>query len=837
MRSRPLGPDRVGHEPRGVRPRLRRTRAPGLLVALAATLFLFIAPAAGAQTLPVFVDGQAQIVPGFSDSTQWIRHRLWVETEFDTDGDGKLDRMHVDVTRPLQTNTEGLKVPVIYESSPYYAGTASTQSQYFWNVNHEVGAVPPARLSPPPIGYNPNRTSISTSEVSTWVPRGFAVIHSESPGSGLSEGCPTVGAPNEELAPKAVVDWLNGRAKGYTTVDGNVEVVADWSTGKVGMTGTSYNGTLPLAAATTGVDGLDAIIPIAPNTSYYHYYRSNGLVRNPGGWVGEDIDYLFDYINSGNPAKRQYCIDNVRIAEMNANQDRVKGDYNDFWAGRDYLNQLEDVKAAVLMAHAFNDWNVVPEHSVRIYNALKGQVPLQSYFHQGGHGGAPPLVLRNKWFTKYLYGIDNGVENDPKGWVVREAASCPARTATVVGDHVNTATLTVADTSQLQLGFTLTIPQTNSNGTITNTTRVINSIPNSTTVVLASAVATAAGQRVVGGATVSLVCGTANPTPYPDYPNPDAEPVSLNLQSGGNTAGGLSLKPADPVTETLVDDVTCGAAALATTNSPARLLYTTQVLVEPLHLSGTSEITVRLASSKPAANLSVALVRLPWSGSSTCTATTTGSSTSVITRAWADPQNTSFRDSSPLVPGEFRNVTFPLQPDDQIIPAGTQIGLMIYSSDREFTIRPQPGTQLTVDLAGTSLELPIVGGEDAWKDAFYEWRGFLATFENPPVVNETDSRNVQTLYFSLGGDRGLDVFDPNSPPSSRQIDCATKAPLGPLEPAVTPNWDTFHYQAYTDRYVYPWKPPKRGEWAGTCREFVLTLKDRSVRTAWFNFVR
>src|SRR5688572_15345836 len=130
------------------------------------------------KAVPVFENGEAQIVPAFSNAEGWIRHRLWVETEFDTDGDGKLDRMHVDVTRPLQTNTEGLKVPVIYESSPYYAGTASTQAQYFWNVNHEVGTVPPARLSPPPIGYNPNRTSISTSEVSTWVPRGFAVIHS-----------------------------------------------------------------------------------------------------------------------------------------------------------------------------------------------------------------------------------------------------------------------------------------------------------------------------------------------------------------------------------------------------------------------------------------------------------------------------------------------------------------------------------------------------------------------------------------------------------------------------------------------------------------------------------
>ena len=94
------------------------------------------------------------------------------------------------------------------------------------------------------------------------------------------------------------------------------------------MTGTSYNGTLPLAAATTGVEGLDAIIPIAPNTSYYHYYRSNGMVRNPGGWVGEDVDYLFDYISSGLPANRAYCRATVREGLMKAQHDRVTGDYN-----------------------------------------------------------------------------------------------------------------------------------------------------------------------------------------------------------------------------------------------------------------------------------------------------------------------------------------------------------------------------------------------------------------------------------------------------------------------------------------------------------------------------
>ena len=121
--------------------------------------------------------------------------------------------------------------------------------------NHELGAPPPPRTSQPAIPFNPNRTSISTSEVNTWVPRGFAVVHSESPGTGLSQGCPTVGGTNENDGPKAVVDWLNGRAKGYTTIDGNAEVPAYWSTGKVGMTGTSYNGTLPISAATTGVAG------------------------------------------------------------------------------------------------------------------------------------------------------------------------------------------------------------------------------------------------------------------------------------------------------------------------------------------------------------------------------------------------------------------------------------------------------------------------------------------------------------------------------------------------------------------------------------------------------
>jgi predicted acyl esterase len=498
-----------------------RLRAGSL--ALPALLLLGLAAAAPAQTPagPVFVDGQAQLVPAFQDSTQWIRHDLWVETEFDSDGDGRRDRVHVGVVRPRQTDTEGLRVAVIYETSPYYSGTGSPDRRYFWDVRHELGEPPPPRNAMPPIDHQSRRPRISSAHVNTWVPRAFAVVDSQSPGTGLSQGCPTVGGENEALAPKAVIDWLNGRARGFTTPDGDEQVTAYWATGSVGMIGTSYNGTLPIAAATTGVAGLDAIVPIAPNTSYYHYYRARGLIRGPGGWLGEDIDVLFDFINSGDPARRAYCTRTVRDGEMAAGMDRITGDYNDFWAGRNYRYAADRIRAATLM----------------------------------GMGG-----------------------------------------------------------------------------------------------------------------------------------------LAMTRQPGQGQ-------------ETLVDNVSFGGPTLAKAEwTDHRPLYATAPLAEAVHVSGTPRITVRLAADRPAVNLSVWLVSLPWTDSDTLT-------NDLITRGWADARNhADLRRSEALEPGRFYTVTFDLEPDDQVVRAGQRVGLMLFSSGREFTLWPRPGARLTFDLDATSLVLPVVGG-------------------------------------------------------------------------------------------------------------------------------
>ena len=631
------------------------------------------------KAAPMFVNGMAQIVPAFQDSSSWIRQDLWVETNFDSDHDGRPDRVHVDVTRPRQTETEGLKVSILYGSSPYYAGTA--RGQVNWNVQQGLNDQPQPRGMMTQPAYQANRTRISNALVNEWVPRGFAVVHSEAPGTGRSQGCPTVGDIPERMPMKFVVDWLNGRAKGYTTETGSQEVKAtSWSTGKVGMIGTSYEGTLPLAAATTGVPGLEVVVPVSPNTSYYHYYRTNGAVRSPGGYLGEDVDVLYDFIASGDSAGRANCEKIWRdgIFAGPKGQDRATGDYNAFWAERDLLPQVKNIKAAVLLAHGFNDYNVVPEHSVRIYNEMKKDgLPVSIYLHQGGHGGNPPADMLNRWFSHYLYGVNNGVEKDPPVWIVQDAASQEPRAVAAAAAKVAQAAAQgrTADTT----------PET--------------------------------GRR-------RRRPPTAPPTPFASFPVPGSVPVIFHPTPGGTGIANLSLTSATSGTDKLVDDVAfSGSDDALAAQSNHRLLYATPIFNDTVHISGTPRVTFRVASSAPAADLSVWLVMLPYDS----TRMGSGSHVGLIDRGWADIQNyrsltkggnyDSMLPGEKLVPGKFYDLTFDLEADDEFVPPGKRLAVMIMSSDREFTLWPRAGTELTVDLAHSSFSIPIVGGKGALSKA------------------------------------------------------------------------------------------------------------------------
>jgi X-Pro dipeptidyl-peptidase len=603
---------------------------------------------------PIVKDGMMQPVLEFADTAQIIRQSLWVETNFDSDHDGKLDRVHVQVTRPGAAEKAGLKIPSLMLSSPYIGPTNGNAPD--WDVNQELGAPSPPRKMP--IFRAFSDTMRLKAGPTQWVARGFAAVAVENAGTGLSTGCPTVGDSIENITPKFAIDWLNGRAKGYTTIDGAMEVTAtSWSSGKVGMTGTSYEGTMPLAAAVTGVKGLEAIIPISPNTSQYRYYRSYGLVRSPGGYLGEDVHELYDFVHSGRV--REAC-DKIWRDGIFDQADRQSGDFNQFWLDRDQTPLVKNIHAAVLFAHGFNDWNVMPEHTIRMWDALKKINPsAKIYMSQGGHGAPPPQDIQAKWWAHYLYGVNNGVDTLPRAMIVQSNAQVPAPPPDAP-----------------------------------------------------------AGRGGRGGATPA-------PTFFADYPVPGSALVTVYPSKGGNAVGTLDFSaPGKQGSEKLVDDfhVTPAVMALAAT-SQNRLIYALPAMKTAVHLSGRAVVTLKLKASKPAVNLSVYLVTLPYDSARIGSAGQVG----IVTRGWADPQNykslkgdadyTSMAKGEPLDPAKFYTMTFPLQADDQVILPGQQLALMIFSSDFGFTLRPAPGSELTIDLDGTSIKLPVVGGKDALRSA------------------------------------------------------------------------------------------------------------------------
>lgn len=611
---------------------------------------------------PVFRHGMA--MPVFStDPSTYVVQELWVRSSVDSDHDGQDDLVHIDVTRPEETE-RGLKVPVVFEASPYYSGGNAVHDH---NVDHKLYA--PRHLDDPwpgSWGWAPRATTkhgpgpISDSLVSTWVPRGFAVVHAESLGTGGSQGCPTSGGRNETLGIKAVIDWLNGRT---TAVDSSgAEVSAYWTTGKVGMIGTSYNGTLPNAVAATGVKGLKAIIPVSAISSWYDYYRSNGAVIAPGGYQGEDLDVLARYVYTR--PDREICRPVIR--SLNHHQDRKTGDYSAFWNVRNYVQHADRVHAGVLVAHGLSDWNVKTTQAAQWYLALKAAgVPHRIYWHQGGHGGDPPLQLQVRWFTHFLFGRHNGVEHGSLAWIQRED-----------GTIVKYADW--PDPSTQQVTFHLTPRGDGAVGGLT-------------------AGAMNAARPLVGQAGVGR-SGAAFGAALDQGPGQGAVGLALGPASTALTANRLP----KPVVERIVDTPDLTARALAgAPDSPNGRVYVTQPLATPTRISGIPSADLRLSFGQWAANVSVALADLA----------PDGTVTRLVTEGWRDPQNRDSLSQTEIVtPGQVYRLSVPMQANDYVFPAGHRIAFVLLETDHDFTIRPPAGNVLALRTLRSTVTLPIVGG-------------------------------------------------------------------------------------------------------------------------------
>ena len=338
-----------------------------------------------------------------------IREVVYVETRVDSDKDGLPDLIKVNIIRPAYNG----KIPAVMTASPYHQGTndkASDKALYKMEAELEVKEPHEITLENPtldlvePVGdaelvseAEEKLTHINSSYTLNdyFLPRGFANIYVSGIGTKDSQGLMTNGDYRQVEAYKNVIDWLNGRCRAFTDHSRKRHVKADWSNGKVATTGLSYLGTMSNGLATTGVDGLEVIIAEAGISSWYNYYRENGLVTSPGGYPGEDFDSLDELTYSRNLLAGDYIRGNdahkASIEELKKNLDRKTGDYNQFWHDRNYLLNAKKVKAEVVFTHGSQDWNVKPLHVYQMVNALPSNIKKHLFYHNGAH------VYMNNW--------------------------------------------------------------------------------------------------------------------------------------------------------------------------------------------------------------------------------------------------------------------------------------------------------------------------------------------------------------------------------------------------------------------------------------------------------
>ena len=421
------------------------------------------------SNVPVFENGMAQPVFPFTDgktgekynpnTSSIVRYCVYVESDYDMDGDGKRDLVKVLVQVPRSAVEGNYKAASLFEARPYCAGVQEDgyahmkeveSKEYrkfdFADLNKKVPArVPtdyisamdlalkadPADWYYPDKGNNNNMVYENLDNFNYYLVRGFAVIVSAGFGALGSDGFNYVGSDYERDAFKFVVEWLHGDRTAYADREGTIATKADWSNGNVAMTGRSYAGTMPFAVATTGVEGLKTIIPVAGISDWYSQQNQQGAQRY---WPKEMLNSFLAYFCSSrynDTTLTEKQLDDIAAFhhELSLQQLKCGFDYDkDFWGSGNYRLNADKIKCSALIVQGLNDENVSTKQFEMMYKSFeKAGQTVKAIIHQGPH--ITPTMpnknygilidgkfyddIVNEWISHYLYGIDNNAETMP----------------------------------------------------------------------------------------------------------------------------------------------------------------------------------------------------------------------------------------------------------------------------------------------------------------------------------------------------------------------------------------------------------------------------------------
>lgn len=349
------------------------------------------------------------------DYANAIRESVTIDASFDSDNDGRNDKIVMDIIRPREMADKGIDAPVVMVASPYFTslgrGAKGEKKSYDRDGNLELF----------PLWLD-----------NYFVERGYAVVAVDTIGTGRSNGCSDIGGPNDIASVTDAIRWLNGKGSATYLAGGRGTARADWSTGSVGMIGKSYDGTVANGAAATGVDGLKTIVPVNAISSWYDYTRINGINYRPRymSTLGQAV--------ANNPRKCAGLHDRIT-----RDTDAGLG-MNNAWRERDYVKDARNVKSSVLLVHGQHDFNVFMENAGNWHTELtKHGVPMSVYLTQAEHKDPFDINRRewvdylHEWFDYWLSGLSTGTMSGPLSRVEHNLNTFTKDATWPVGDKVN----------------------------------------------------------------------------------------------------------------------------------------------------------------------------------------------------------------------------------------------------------------------------------------------------------------------------------------------------------------------------------------------------------------
>jgi predicted extracellular nuclease len=124
------------------------------------------------------------------------------------------------------------------------------------------------------------------------------------------------------------------------------------------------------------------------------------------------------------------------------------------------------------------------------------------------------------------------------------------------------------------------------------------------------------------------------------------------------------------------------------------------------------------------------------------------------------------------------------------------------------------------------------GTNSAVHTVIFNFSGFFPPVENLFLTNLVKAGQSIPVKFSLGGDKGLNIFA-DGYPKSQAITCGSTELVFGNTATMNPGSSGLSYSQGNGQYHYNWKTEK--SWSGTCRQLVVKLVDGKMYWANFQF--